>query len=350
LLKTYDMDSTGKTKKTLLVFNCHESWVYQLSHLEFNLDIIIGLKGRYTPSWDEQMRPVPRNARLISLAEAIESQAEYYCIITHNTTDLLDIKSRNEPKILVLHSSIEGRIQEEKSATSHEDFKNLLHKYIDATGTHVVATSMFKGESWGFTEDIVFFGIDAEKYYPHTGEEACGLRACNFIENRRKILMWDFHDQTFQGLPVRLVGHNPNLAGVSAAANWDELKKLIKSHRFYIHTADPRYESGANMSTVEAMAGGLPVIGNKHPTSPITHGVNGFLSDNPEELRMFANILLKDKELANLMGIQARKTAIEQFSMARFIWAFSLSIEKARSKWEQKQTTHKSPSARPATV
>jgi len=37
------------------------------------------------------------------------------------------------------------------------------------------------------------------------------------------------------------------------------------------------------------------------------------LSDNPEELRMFARILLEDKELANLMGLQARKTAIEQF-------------------------------------
>jgi hypothetical protein len=162
------------------------------------------------------------------------------------------------------------------------------------------------------------------------------MRVCNFIESRRKILMWDFHDQTFQGLPVRLVGHNPTLPGVFAAANWYELKKLIKSHRFYIHIADPRYESGAYMATVEAMAGGLSILENKHPTSSIKHGGEGFLSDNSEELRMFANILLKDKELANLMGIHARKTVIEQFSIARFIWAFSLSIEKARSKWQQK--------------
>jgi len=92
------MESVNNAKKTLLVFNCHEPWVYQLGHLGFNLDIIIGLKGRYTPGWDEKMRPVPKNGRLISLSEAIDSQTDYYCIITNNTTDLLDIKSRNESK------------------------------------------------------------------------------------------------------------------------------------------------------------------------------------------------------------------------------------------------------------
>ena len=162
------------------------------------------------------------------------------------------------------------------------------------------------------------------------------MRICNFISSRRKILIWDLHDKAFEGLPVKLVGHNPDIPGVSAAADWDELKMLTKSHRFYIHTADPHYEAGFNMATVEAMAGGMPILGNKHPTSPIKHGVSGFLSDNPEELRMFAKILLEDKELANLMGLQARKTAIEQFSMSRFAWAFSSSIEKARAKWQKK--------------
>jgi hypothetical protein len=39
--------------KTLLVFNCHEAWVYQLGVLGYALDIIVGLKGRYKQSWDE---------------------------------------------------------------------------------------------------------------------------------------------------------------------------------------------------------------------------------------------------------------------------------------------------------
>jgi glycosyltransferase involved in cell wall biosynthesis len=283
---------------------------------------------------------VPKNGRLISLQEAIESKTKYYCIITHNTTDLLDVKTRDEPKIIVLHSSREGRLQEEQGQliTDSDKLRDILHKYVAVTGAHVVATSMFKGESWGFTEDIVFFGINTDEYLPHTGEEAYGLRVCNFIDNRRKILLWDFYDEAFAGLPVRLVGHNPTIAGVSAAASWDELKQIFKSHRFYIHTADPRYESGFNMASIEAMAAGLPVLGNKHPTSPIKHGISGFLSDKPDELRKFATILLKDKEFANLMGRQARKIAIEEFSISRFAWSFNLSIEKARDKWLEKKT------------
>jgi glycosyltransferase involved in cell wall biosynthesis len=180
--------------------------------------------------------------------------------------------------------------------------------------------------------------MDAEDYYPHTGELACGLRICNFIESRRKILIWDFYEKAFAGLPVRLVGHNPGMPGVTAAENWEQLKKFLQSHRFYIHTADPRYEEGFNMSVAEAMAAGLPVLGNKHPTSPIKHGVNGFLSDNPDELRKFATMLLEDDKLATRMGKEARKTAIEQFSITNFSEAFLQSIETARSKWQARTT------------
>jgi len=87
------------------------------------------------------------------------------------------------------------------------------------------------------------------------------------------------------------------------------------------------------MATVEAMAAGLPVLGNRHPTSPIKHGASGFLSDHPDELRHYAQILLEDRGLARLMGQRARKTAREQFSLRRFRQAFLRSIEIARRKW-----------------
>jgi len=325
-------------EKTLLVFNCHEAWVYQLGYLGFNLDIIVGLKGRYKAGWDEQMRPLPKNSRLIKLDEALKSKTEYYCVITHNITDLLDVKIRNEPKLIVLHSTLEGRAEEEKSRITPAQLSQMLHKYLETIGGHAIATSLNKGQSWGFTDDIISFGMDAEDYYPHTGELASGLRICNFIESRRKILIWDFHEKAFAGLPARLVGHNPGMPGINAAESWEQLKNFLQSHRFYIHTADPRYEEGFNMSVVEAMAAGLPVLGNKHPTSPIKHGVSGFLSDNPDELRKYAMMLLEESDLATRMGEEARKTAIEQFSIKFFSERFLKSIETARSNWQARNT------------
>jgi len=145
--------------------------------------------------------------------------------------------------------------------------------------------------------------------------------------------MWDFHERAFAAVPVRLVGHNPGMAGVRAADNFEHLKKLFASHRFYIHTAEPHYEAGFNMSTVEAMAAGMPVLGNRHPTSPVEHEVSGFLSDEPEQLGKYAKMLLADRELAVSMGRQARKTAMRDFSIDGFRDGFLNSIETARKKW-----------------
>ena len=322
--------------KTLLVFNCHEAWVYQLGVLGCALDIIIGLKGRYKQTWDEQMRPVPANSRLVTLQEAQKSQARYYCIIIHNITDLLEIKYRPEPRLMIIHSTLEGRALEEKSNVASQRMGELLHQYVEMAGVHVVAVSVLKGKSWGFTDDIVPLAVDKDDYLPYSGQVAMGLRICNFVDSRKKILLWDFYEKAFDGVSVRLVGYNPNMPGVSAANGWDDLKKMLQSHRFYIHTAAPGFEDGYNTASLETMAAGMPVLGNRHPGSPVEHGISGFLSDDPEELRKYAGILLENRELAMKMGRQAQKTVIERFSMGRFKEGFLISIETARRKWENR--------------
>jgi len=318
--------------RTLLVFNCHEAWVYQLGVLGYKLDIIVGLKGQYKKSWDQQMRPIPANSRLVSLSDALQSKTPYYCIIAHNIADLLDIKSRPEPRIIVIHSTIEGRKLEEKSDIEPAEMRKMLHKYLKLVGGYPVAVSMLKGKSWGFTEDIIPFCADPGDYLPYSGQEASGLRISNFISSRKKILLWDFHKQVFDGLAVKLIGHNPDMAGVAAAENWEHLKKLMQSHRFYIHTADPKLEDGYNMATIEAMAAGMPVLGNKHPGSPIEDGVSGFLSDDPKELRKYAKLLLEDVDLAVKMGREGQKVIIKHFSTEKFKESFLRSIEAARRK------------------
>ena len=314
------------------MFACHEAWVHQLSALDYDLDIVVGLHGCYTETWDTHIRPVPANARLISLDQARAPGLTYHCIISHNVTDLLDVRDRPEPRILVLHLPIEARIVEEGSKVTAEQIRNLLHRYVRLVGIHVVAVSTFKGLSWGFTDDVVPFGIDPSVYLPYSGQFACGLRVSNFVQRRRRFLLWDFHERAFEGIPVMIVGHNPGMPEASPSEDWDHLRRMLSSYRFYVHTADPRLEDGYNMATIEAMAAGLPVLGNCHPTSPVQHGVSGFLSDDPQEVQRFARLLLADRQLATDMGRQARKLVSERFSLTAFKAAFTRSIEAARAK------------------
>ena len=322
----------------LLVFNCHEAWVYQLGGLARQMDVIVALSGRYKQTWDEQMRPVPPNASIVTLDEVLASREPYYCIIAHNISDLLDVKRLPGPRLVVIHSTLEGRAREEKSKLPPEKLSAMLTQYLALTGAHAVPCSLLKGTSWGLTEDIVPFAVDADDYPPHVGDVAAGLRISNHIKDRRHILMWDFHEAAFAGLPVRLVGHNPAMPDVNAADNWDDLKQILSRHRFYIHTARTDCEDGYNMATLEAMAAGLPVLGNCHPTSPIVDGVSGYLSDDTAELRRRAEQLLADADLAAEMGRAARQRVIEKFPMATFGRDFANSIETARRKYPSRQS------------
>lgn len=316
----------------LLVMNCHESWIYQLRVLEAELDIVVGLAGRYTSTWDERMRPVPPRSRLTTLQEVrAQAAGTWDCAISHNITDLLDLKDVDVPTILMIHDFLEGRLAQQQSALPPEDMRKRLRSYLVMRHTHPVAISSTKAQSWGVSGEVVPNFTDPADYAEPRFDREAGLRVANHIWSKRVFLQWDLHEAAFAGLPVTLIGHNPEF-GVTSAASWDALRHELASHRFFIHTANPRYEDGYNMASLEAMAAGLPVIGNRHPTSPIKHGVSGFLSNDPKELRRYAQVLLDDAELARAMGQQARATVAQRFTPARFRTGMLAAIATARRK------------------
>jgi len=317
----------------LLVFNSHEAWVHQLRVLGRPLDIVVDLPGRHTRGWDTAMRPVPENARLIPLGDVLAAREEYNCIIAHNLTDLLDVRRLAGPRLLVIHLTLDGMFLEQKARTKPAEFRRTVATYLAKSCTHAVAVSELKGRSWGFAHDIVPLSVDPADYLPWQGDVSAGLRISNFVARRSRTLLWDYHQRAFANLPVTLVGHNPEMPGVSPSRDWNGLKETLSHHRFFIHTADPALEDGYNTATLEAMAAGLPILGNRNPSSPITHGFDGFLSDDPAELRDFAQLLLNDHALAAKMGQAARETVRLKFSPAAFKAGFSRSIAIAQSKF-----------------
>ncbi len=180
------------------------------------------------------------------------------------------------------------------------------------------------------------FGVDPDAYLPHSGEIARGIRVSNQFNRRRNILLVDLHEQAFGGLPMTLVGHNADIANSGPARDWTHLKELLSTHRFYVHTADPRLEDGYNMASLEAMASGLPVLGNVHPSSPIVHGKSGFSSNDPEQLRRYAEQLLSDPELAARLGAEAKRVVSARFHVRSFRVGFRQAIAHAQKRYRKK--------------
>ncbi|MEP7382712.1 MAG: glycosyltransferase [Gemmatimonadota bacterium] len=321
----------------LLVLNCHEAWVHQLGALRAELEIVVGLPGRYTRVWDACMRPLPAEARTVTLDEVRLRGAAYDCVINHNITDLLDTKFLDAPKLLVLHDTLEGRMAQQEAEFDARDMRASLNSYLGSVGGHAVAITRSKAKSWGVTHTVVSNSADPDAYLPWVGDVACGLRVANHVTSKRVFLAWDFHEAAMDGVPLRLVGHNPDMPGVDAADSWDQLKRIFASHRFFVHTADPRYEDGYNMAVLEAMAAGMPILTNRHPTTIVEHGVSGYIADSPDEMRHYAERLLADRDHAEALGEKGRAFVARHHSPDRFRVEFSKAIQEAQKKWSRRR-------------
>ena len=321
----------------LLTFNCHEAWVHQLGRQGRPLDIIDGLPGRYTDRWDERMRPIPKGARLMTLAEARSNRESYDAIIGHNVSDLLALDFA-APRILVLHVTLEHRLQQTRAAPPADEIRATLNRYLEKSGSVAIAVTEMKAKSWRLTDcAVVESAADPVEYLEWTGDVASGLRIANQISSRLEYLAWPLHQAAFAQVPMRILGHNPDMPGVEPARDWEDLQVQLSRHRFFVHSAGIDLEDGFNMALMEALAAGVPVIGNRHPTSPIEHGISGFLSDDPLALASYARLLLSDRARAASMSEAARRLASTRFSVARFCAGIEDAIARARTRWSSRE-------------
>jgi glycosyltransferase involved in cell wall biosynthesis len=326
--KTYS--DLASAERRVLILNSHEAWVSQIDGMDQQFDIVVGLAGRAHAGWDIRMRPVPQNARLVSMNEALQQVVPYRAAIAHSVSDLMELKSLDIPKLFVIHTTLEGRLLEQHSSLTSNQIAQETAKYLKLIRAHTMAVSRLKQRSWNIPADIVGFAVRVDDYPVATQELDQGIRVSNLFNRRRIILMADFHEQAFQGIPIEFVGINDDMPGVTPAADWSDLKRRLSRSRFFVHTAEPKLEDGYNMATVEAMACALPVLGNRNPSSVIEHGITGYLSDDPKELAEYAQNLLRDRALALRMGLRAREQAAEIFARHKFETGLLKAITQAR--------------------
>jgi glycosyltransferase involved in cell wall biosynthesis len=142
---------------------------------------------------------------------------------------------------------------------------------------------------------------------------------------------------------LRVVGSiSSNLlpvAGVELLGYVPELKPLYAESRFAICPLIGG--TGQQVKIVEAMAHGVPVIAlqNVAQSSPIEHGVNGFIAENAEEFAEYAIQLWCDRELCRQLGEAARETIAKSFSQDLLVEKVKALVEQAQQKSQSVTST-----------
>jgi glycosyltransferase involved in cell wall biosynthesis len=115
---------------------------------------------------------------------------------------------------------------------------------------------------------------------------------------------------------IELLGFVPNLSSLYATTKF-AICPLIGG-------------TGQQVKIVEAMAHGVPVIALKNTaeSSPIEHGINGFIAENANEFAEYIVKLFSNSELCQQMGESARKTIAQHFSEQVLIEKLSVILNK----------------------
>ncbi len=305
----------------ILSFNWHEPYLCLLSRIGHEFLVVepeIAPGGKIR-RWDDNMRPLPKNMRCISTGQALEEleQNNIDLVIAHNVKDLVFVREYELPKILVFHNRLTTEIELSTVPIDRGEYLEKVRTLL--TDVSRVFISESKKNDWGLDGKVILPGLDVSEYGGYTGANACALRVGNLLKERDLMMGFTTGERVLEGFDSVTLGLNPSLPGSRLSRGFEDLKTFYRNCRVYLNCTVEGYEDGYNLSMLEAMATGMPVVAAFNSTSPIEDGVNGFISNDVDSLRNGLKELLDNPELAAQMGGRARETVRQQFGIEAFL-------------------------------
>jgi len=296
-------------KLRILTFCTHEGYQTLLGETghEFYM-----LSGPDLKRWDFHTRPLPTNHYLYTKPyDSINWTEEFDLILCQNREQHFgkckELSFKFGIPIIVLDhtepppNAPKFSLQQLRSMRGH---------------THVYITEHNK-QSWGDESGIVInHGINTDVFKGWNGQNQSGVSVVNLFPERDIFCGWTVWQQVTNKIPVKLFGFNPSL-NTKSINNVNELVSELAQARFYLNTSQ---HSPVPMSMLEAMSVGCPVVTtDKQEISKIIEpGVNGFISNNVDDLISACELLLNDHDLASRMGQNARQTIVDRFNLNKF--------------------------------
>ncbi|MZH02522.1 MAG: glycosyltransferase, partial [Nitrospinae bacterium] len=317
-------------KLKILSFNWHEPYLCLMAQMGHEFLIVEPeiAPGHYR-RWDENMRPVPENVRLITneIAHEMLEQGELDLIIAHNLKDLIGVKDYSLPKISVFHNCLSTEIKLGKDRVNQKEYLEQIDSLLQ--DVNKVFISEKKRQDWGLEGELILPGLDVSEYGGYRGGKESVLQVGNLLQERDLMMGYTLSQEIVGEHPLTTLGINPNISSSRLSEGFEDLLENFRSCRVFINTTVDEYEDGYNLSMLEAMATGMPVVSSWNKSSPIEDGKNGYISKDPKYLNQRIDFLLKNPEEARRIGENARKTVQEKFPLNRFIQSWQKVIQQS---------------------
>ncbi|MFL5814760.1 MAG: glycosyltransferase [Bdellovibrionia bacterium] len=195
------------------------------------------------------------------------------------------------------------------------------HHIVDDPNVMLVHVTSFNRLMWDARRTptrVIEHGVSIPEGVRYVGEKERGLVVVNNIKKRGRRLGYDIYEHVRREIPLDLVGMGWFDAGGLGEISHAELPLFSSHYRFFFNPI--RYTS-LGLSICEAMMTGIPIVGlaTTELATVIENGVSGFIDTDPDCLIDVMKELLNNPELARHLGHGARQTAMERFSIDRFV-------------------------------
>lgn len=175
---------------------------------------------------------------------------------------------------------------------------------------------------------LIRFYKDPEQYGNWTGDQRRIITFAQHMKDRGQACNFTFFEEVTRPFPRHLFGPGNETIGDWATGKvpYSKLQEELRSNRAYFYTGT--HPASYTLNFMEAWMTGIPIvaIGHKHGNAAyfhnhdlyeipqlITHGVDGFVSDDPTQLRVYIEILLSNMDMAKAISANAREKAIKIF-------------------------------------
>lgn len=320
-VRTILRNSTRKDSEPLniLSFPTHERYQDNLAKTGHNFYL---WQSKGIKPWREEYAKVPKGTVLLNPSRGEYQIPEYVdidIVLSQNKFGQFQIADHLSKEYGIPLVSIEHTLPMQE--WSNEQMNSLR----EMRGDIDIFISDYSRHIWGWKDDsavILHHGVDTDMFCPPKEHERKNtvLSVVNDWINRDWCCGYKLWERVTgfpkSDLSLRVIGDTPGLS--EPAPSTRELIEEYKKSRIFLNTS---LISPVPTSLLEAMACGCAVVSTATCMIPeiIEHGKNGYISNDPDELRRYIDMLSNKEDVAQEVGENARKTILEKFGIDSFV-------------------------------